>query len=167
MDLFDLGGGMQEATLKRREENSGRLNIPADQLPSSANDVCNLTVPDQPYEEKETSSADIMSSSSPSPTQPTSAVSNDPPEDLVKGLMPLRDTPTLVLGVASDILFPAFQQREIAETLRRAGNRSVTHVELGEDRSLFGHDTFLLDLEGVGGDKEVFGMRIMKPVLLN
>jgi homoserine acetyltransferase len=156
MDLFDLGGGMQEATLKRREENSGRLNIPADQLPTAgANDVCNLTVPDTPYEEKETSSADIMSSS-PSPTQSTSAVSNDPPEDLVKGLMPLRDTPTLVLGVASDILFPAFQQREIAETLRRAGNRSVTHVELGEDRSLFGHDTFLLDLEGVGGEIKRF-----------
>jgi homoserine O-acetyltransferase len=160
MDLFDLGGGQQEATLKRREENSGRLNIPADQLPGSnngTNDVCNLTLPDQPYEEKETSSADIMSSSSSSsPNQPTSAVSSDPPEDLVKGLMPLRDTPTLVLGVASDILFPAFQQREIAETLRRAGNRSVTHVELGEDRSLFGHDTFLLDLEGVGGEIKRF-----------
>jgi len=146
---------MQEATLKRREENSGRLNIPADQL--SDTNVCNLTVPDQPYEEKETSSADIMSSSSSSPTQSASAVvSNDPPEDLVKGLLPLRDTPTLVLGVASDILFPAFQQREIAETLRRAGNRSVTHVELGEDRSLFGHDTFLLDLEGVGGEIKRF-----------
>ena len=154
MDLFDLGGGMQEATLKRREENSGRLNIPADQLPADAN-ACNLTLPDQPYEEKETSSADIMSSPS-STQQSTSAVSNDPPEDLVKGLMPLRDTPTLVLGVASDILFPAFQQREIAETLRRAGNRSVTHVELGEDRSLFGHDTFLLDLEGVGGEIKRF-----------
>jgi len=155
MDLFDLGGGMQEATLKRREENSGRLNIPADQLPSDAS-ACNLTLPDQPYEEKETSSADIMSSSSATPTQSASAVSSDPPEDLVKGLMPLRDTPTLVLGVASDILFPAFQQREIAETLRRAGNRSVTHVELGEDRSLFGHDTFLLDLEGVGGEIKRF-----------
>jgi homoserine acetyltransferase len=147
---------------KRREENSGRLNIPTDQLPGSnngTNDVCNLTLPDQPYEEKETSSADIMSSTSSSPSssgQSTSAVSNDPPEDLVKGLMPLRDTPTLVLGVASDILFPAFQQREIAETLRRAGNRSVTHVELGEDRSLFGHDTFLLDLEGVGGEIKRF-----------
>jgi homoserine acetyltransferase len=155
LDIFDLGGVLKHATLKRREENSGRLNIPADQLPAgAANDVCNLTVPDQPYEEKETSSADIMSS--PSSTQSTSAVSNDPPEDLVKGLMPLRDTPTLVLGVASDILFPAFQQREIAETLRRAGNRSVTHVELGEDRSLFGHDTFLLDLEGVGGEIKRF-----------
>ena len=93
-----------------------------------------------------------MSSSS----QSGSVVSNEPPEDLVKGMSPLRNTPTLVLGVVSDILFPAFQQREIAETLRRAGNRSVTHVELGEDRSLFGHDTFLLDLEGVGGEIKRF-----------
>jgi len=30
------------------------------------------------------------------------------------------------------------------------GNRVVTHVELGEDKSLFGHDTFLLDLVNVG-----------------
>lgn len=147
MDLFDLGRGLQEATLQRREENSDRLKIPAGQQPSAA-DACNLTVPDKPYEETEASSSDIMSS--PSSTAPMS--SDEPPEDLVKGLASLRDTPTLVMGVASDILFPAWQQREIAETLRRVGNRKVTHVELGEDRSLFGHDTFLLDLEGVGGE---------------
>ena len=80
------------------------------------------------------------------------AVTEEPPEDLVKGLNALRDTPALVMGVASDILFPAWQQREVAAALRKAGNRRVTHVELGEDRSLFGHDTFLLDLEGVGGE---------------
>jgi len=56
-----------------------------------------------------------------------------------------------VMGVASDILFPAWQQREIAETLRAAGNQKVEHAELGEDVSLFGHDTFLLDLENIGG----------------
>lgn len=147
MDLFDLGRGLQEATLQRREENSDRLKVPAGQQPSAA-DACSLTVPDQPYEETETTSADVMSSdSSASPSD-----TDEPPEDLIKGLTPLRDTPALVMGVASDILFPAWQQREIAETLRRVGNRRVTHVELGEDRSLFGHDTFLLDLEGVGGE---------------
>jgi homoserine acetyltransferase len=75
---------------------------------------------------------------------------------LVKGMQGLRDIPALVLGVASDILFPAWQQREIAAALRKVGNRRVTHVELGEDRSLFGHDTFLLDLEGVGGEIKRF-----------
>lgn len=58
----------------------------------------------------------------------------------------------MILGVASDILFPAWQQREIAETLRAGGNQQVKHVELGEDVSLFGHDTFLLDVEHVGGN---------------
>ncbi|EXU97037.1 serine O-acetyltransferase, partial [Metarhizium robertsii] len=71
-------------------------------------------------------------------------------------LAALRDTPTLVLGVASDILFPAWQQREIAQSLRLAGNRGVTHVELSEEMSLFGHDTFLLDLEHVGGNVRMF-----------
>jgi homoserine O-acetyltransferase len=54
------------------------------------------------------------------------------------------------MGVASDILFPAWQQREIAESLCAGGSRTVDHVELGEDLSLFGHDTFLLDLENIG-----------------
>jgi homoserine O-acetyltransferase len=74
----------------------------------------------------------------------------------VLGLKVLRDHPALVMGVESDILFPAWQQREIAETLRRAGNKSVTHVELGEDVSLFGHDSFLLDLEHIGGNLKQF-----------
>ena len=37
-----------------------------------------------------------------------------------------------------------------SETLRAGGNRVVTHVELGEDKSLFGHDIFLLDLVNLG-----------------
>ncbi len=79
-----------------------------------------------------------------------------PPEDLVLGLSPLRNHPTLVMGAASDILFPAWQQYEVAEALRRAGNRYVCHVELSEEQSLFGHDTFLLDLECIGGNLKTF-----------
>lgn len=148
MDLFDLGKELQEATLARRKENSSKLSQQLSQQESLA-EACSLSLPDQPYEEQSVSSADIMASSS--ATDKTLEPSS-PPEDLVNGLKPLREIPTLVLGVASDILFPAWQQREIAETLRKGGNRKVTHVELGEDRSLFGHDTFLLDLEGVGGE---------------
>ena len=55
--------------------------------------------------------------------------------------------PTLVIGVQSDILFPCWQQREVADVLRRSGTR-VTHVELDAP---YGHDTFLIDLERVGG----------------
>lgn len=147
MDIFDLGRKLQDDTARRRQNNAGQL---ADRRKvghdSAETNLSTLALPEKPYEEQE-SSADIMSSD-----QPSSTSSDGPPDDLIKGLSSLRNTPTLVMGVASDILFPAWQQREIAESLRRAGNRMVTHVELGEDRSLFGHDTFLLDLEGVGGE---------------
>ncbi|KAK4624402.1 Serine O-succinyltransferase [Fulvia fulva] len=151
MDLFDLGAQLQEATAERRKSHADRLQGAF--LEQAKEDRCTLSLPDEPYQEQE-SSADMMAANLSSSHQPTQ--SSAPPEDLIKGLVPLRDIPTLVLGVASDILFPAWQQHEIAETLRRVGNRSVTHVELGEDRSLFGHDTFLLDLEGVGGEIKRF-----------
>jgi homoserine O-acetyltransferase len=55
--------------------------------------------------------------------------------------------PTLVIGVTSDILFPAWQQRELASALRKQG-AAVTYVELDAP---YGHDTFLIDREHVGG----------------
>ncbi|PLW56056.1 hypothetical protein PCANC_03943 [Puccinia coronata f. sp. avenae] len=61
----------------------------------------------------------------------------------------------LILGVQTDILFPIALQRELAEAIRssssdRPPNHSpaVTYFEL---HSPFGHDTFLIDLHGVGG----------------
>ena len=137
MDLFDLGQSHQIATKARREENSSRQGM--------FNDTsCSLTLPAKNYEEQGTAS------------EMEKAVENGlalgPPEDLVAGMKPLKDHPVLVMGVASDILFPAWQQREIAETIKATGNTNVKHVELGEDLSLFGHDTFLLDLEHIGGN---------------
>jgi len=55
--------------------------------------------------------------------------------------------PTLVIGVRSDILFPSWQQRDLAVRLREAGTE-VVHVELDAP---WGHDTFLIDKPGVGG----------------
>jgi homoserine acetyltransferase len=60
--------------------------------------------------------------------------------DLAAGLRPLAWTPTLILGVQSDILFPVEQQREMADALRMAGNDQVSYYELG---GVWGHDTFL------------------------
>ncbi|KXT07019.1 hypothetical protein AC578_7208 [Pseudocercospora eumusae] len=152
MDLFDLGKALQDSTAERRAANADRLQGAfVDQIKQ---DRCTLSIPDEPYQEQESSEELMAGEASDSVKQSTPG--SGPPEDLVKGLVPLRDIPTLVVGVASDILFPAWQQREIAETLRRVGNRSVSHAELGEDRSLFGHDTFLLDLEGVGGEIKRF-----------
>ena len=147
MDLFDLGASNQSATASRRAAQAARLNEgQAEEIEAAS---CTLTLPDSPYEEQPESggSTDLHT-----PVQQSS----EPPQDLIVGLKGLRDHPALVMGVASDILFPAWQQREIAETLRRAGNNRVTHVELGEDVSLFGHDSFLLDLEHIGGNLKQF-----------
>ena len=147
MDLFDLGASNQSATASRRAAQLARLNEgQAEEIEAAS---CTLTLPDSPYEEQPESGGSTDLSA---PVQQSS----EPPQDLIVGLKGLRDHPALVLGVASDILFPAWQQREIAETLRRAGNNRVTHVELGEDVSLFGHDSFLLDLEHIGGNLKQF-----------
>lgn len=55
--------------------------------------------------------------------------------------------PVLILGVNSDILFPVEQQRLTAELLREGGNARTTFYELN---SIYGHDTFMLDLNNVG-----------------
>ena len=60
--------------------------------------------------------------------------------DLAAGFRPLSNTPALILGVQSDILFPVEQQREVADALRIAGNQMVSYYELG---GVWGHDTFL------------------------
>lgn len=54
--------------------------------------------------------------------------------------------PTLILGVKSDILFPVWQQLEVAEILQAYGTK-VTYYEL---RAKYGHDTFLIDINTVG-----------------
>ncbi|KAI9137646.1 Alpha/Beta hydrolase protein, partial [Paraphysoderma sedebokerense] len=66
---------------------------------------------------------------------------------LLNGFNYLRDTPALVLGVQSDILFPIWQQKEISEFLKKVGNSCVTYYELD---AIYGHDTFLLDKVSVG-----------------
>jgi homoserine O-acetyltransferase len=150
MDLFDLGLEHRTHINKVRQENAGKLQAFLEGRATagdSTGDLCNLTLPEKPYEEKEQPAAAAVENKAVSAAVDV----NQPSQDLVAGLKPLANTPALVLGVASDILFPAWQQREIAETLKRAGNRDVTHIELGEEKSLFGHDTFLLDLEHVGG----------------
>ncbi|KAK5944824.1 Serine O-succinyltransferase [Knufia obscura] len=143
MDMFDLGAEHQAGMRQRRKQNQDRLSK-QQAMPASDDLSCSLTLPSEKYQEKE--------SVAPMDEVVAGVVASGPPQDLVKGMMGLKSHPTLVMGVASDILFPAWQQREIAETLKATGNRAVTHVELGEDLSLFGHDTFLLDLKHIGGN---------------
>jgi len=55
--------------------------------------------------------------------------------------------PVMVIGVQTDALFPVTQQREIADALKDSGNEAVTYFELD---SIYGHDTFLLNINDVG-----------------
>jgi len=55
--------------------------------------------------------------------------------------------PALVIGVTSDLLFPVWQQRELAQDLEKNGS-DVTYLELDAP---YGHDTFLIEKERVGG----------------
>ena len=144
MDLFDLGKEHQVEIARLREQTGQKISSGKLGALGSGEQSCNLTLPESPYSEQPSNVT------SQHPLDLVTSSPSGPPDDLIAGLAPLRYHPTLVMGVASDILFPAWQQKEIAETLRAAGNRSVTHVELGEDTSLFGHDTFLLDLEHIG-----------------
>lgn len=148
MDLFDLGRTNQQVTAQRRAEREELIQSGSQPKVNDAS--CSLTLPDLPYAEQTDTESQMDESIMSLPAD------SRPPEDLIAGLAPLRDIPTLVMGVASDILFPAWQQREVANALRLAGNRNVNHVELSEEQSMFGHDTFLLDLKNVGGNIKNF-----------
>jgi homoserine O-acetyltransferase/O-succinyltransferase len=50
---------------------------------------------------------------------------------------------TLIIGVTSDVLFPLYQQEEMANALRRAGHRT----QFACLPSINGHDSFLIDRE--------------------
>lgn len=147
MDLFDLGVETQQAATLRRSKREQEMQ--SGHAPAANSPACSLTLPEKPYLEQP-GATELDGEDLPIPADIR------PPEDLIAGLAPLRDIPTLVMGVASDILFPAWQQREVAAALRLAGNRNVSHVELSEEQSMFGHDTFLLDLKNVGGSVQNF-----------
>lgn len=77
--------------------------------------------------------------------------------DLERGLESLAGKQVLVVGAKSDILFPSWQQREVYEMLKniqskqQMSSENLTLVELSEEVSQYGHDTFLLDVKNVGG----------------
>jgi len=59
------------------------------------------------------------------------------------GMAKIKVNKALVIGVTTDILFPASQQREIADSLEATG----TDVDYVEINSVNGHDAFLIDDE--------------------
>lgn len=148
MDLFDLSASNMGEINEIRARNAYKLDLKPGSTsdpPTDSSTTCTLTLPSEPYTEQPRPSSATTTASSPAPST-----------NLINGLSPLRNHKSLVLGVASDILFPAWQQREIANALVAANGDgdggNVRYVELSEEQSMFGHDTFLLDLVGVGGE---------------
>jgi homoserine O-acetyltransferase len=68
------------------------------------------------------------------------------PDGAARATLDSIHCPALVIGVTSDILFPVWQQRELASLLEAVGG-GVSYVELD---ALYGHDTFLIEKERIG-----------------
>lgn len=136
MDLFDLGCSTQTPP----------KNLVSDEG-SQKKTGFSLTLPEYPYEEQPESNVEVSSKYT---------KLRKPLKELVDALKDLKEHPFLIMGVESDILFPAWQQKEIADALKLVGNENVTHCELGLDKSLFGHDTFLLDVKNIGRKLKLF-----------
>lgn len=129
MDLFDLGVGNRSRADHRRAQAKASALTP--QNPEKEN------VPQKPYQER-------IDKATISPEEAL--------EDLRVGLKKISHKDILVVGVESDILFPVWQQREIAEVLKSTSDEkdNIRYFELGNDISNYGHDTFLLSLDHIG-----------------
>ena len=64
--------------------------------------------------------------------------------------------PTLTMGIWSDMLYPSYQQRQIADVLTAAGT-AADYVEID---SPHGHDAFLIEFDQVGPPIEKFLQRV-------
>src|SRR5215212_4390207 len=73
-------------------------------------------------------------------------------ETLKAALNHVKVQRTLIIGVKSDLLFPLYQQQELADVLRECG-REVQFVAL---ESISGHDSFLIDQERFGSAVQTF-----------
>lgn len=135
MDLFDLGVGNRTRAARRRSQAEASATAP--KSPESEN------LPSEPYQER-------IDKATISPEEAL--------EDLRVGLQKISHKDILVVGVESDILFPVWQQREIAEVLRSTSpdKENIRYFELGNDISNYGHDTFLLSLDHIGPPVQKF-----------
>ncbi|ESW96161.1 hypothetical protein KL918_000109 [Ogataea parapolymorpha] len=142
MDLFDMSLSARTKAARSRQQTEARYNgeyVPDSELEYKPVDQCSF---DEPMRENK---------------RTRRMTPEEAAEDLKRGLAKLAAKEVLVIGVESDILFPAWQQREMADLLRqgareRGGDGSnIRHVELSKEDSFYGHDTFLLALDHIGG----------------
>lgn len=130
MDVFDLGK-------KNRERAQSIRDSTARQYCSERFEQHSSTVPEEPYKETIKKATDTL---------------EDSWKDLQDGMAKIANKKVLVVGVESDILFPVWQQREIADVLKSVSQQkeNIEYLELGTDISNYGHDTFLLNLDHFG-----------------
>lgn len=138
MDLFDLSHTDRSKAEKRRSQAEQNYLAEQQEVTSS--------IPNEPYKEKSGSNM----------VTPAEALA-----DLELGLEKIAHKDILVIGVESDILFPVWQQREIASVLKKNKKKhghqgNIEYFELGNEISNFGHDTFLLSLDDIGGPVKKF-----------
>ena len=129
MDLFDLSSSNRSKALQKRTATEQSWN--------SQNNISEShSVPPEPYKEK-------VGSATVTPEESL--------EDLRNGISKISHKDVLVIGVESDILFPVWQQREIADVLMQNNTTGdIRYFELGTNISNYGHDTFLLSLDHIG-----------------
>jgi homoserine O-acetyltransferase len=155
MDIFDMSRSETTKLQRQRENNLPKieeilkrrqqLERPDEVDSRIMADICRSVIGTQSALEGKQDEAEVKETNS---KKRLTTLSSDPAtQDLVEGMKGIN-MPTLVLGVQSDILFPVWQQKEIAECLRASGNNRVTYYELD---AMFGHDTFLIDRVSVGG----------------
>lgn len=135
MDLFDMGANNRQRALRSRAQaeklQSDPFAVNSEDLEYKPTDICSLEGI-QPKRTKRELSSDEAA------------------EDLSQGLKALQNVECLIIGVESDLLFPAWQQREVYTHLLKNGTQ-VEHMELTEEESFYGHDTFLLKVDQIGG----------------
>lgn len=131
MDMFDLGASNRARASRLKAEAKEAYFGPQDVEQDKYN------VPEEPYREKNSVS---------------SVSAEESRHDLEKGMQKISHKDIMVVGVESDILFPVWQQREIADVLRATSPHedNIEYLELGTNVSNYGHDTFLLSLDHFG-----------------
>lgn len=140
MDLFDLGARNRNKALKSRHQSEniyfGEVIQDSD-LEYKSNDTCNFNEPIKT-------------------TRSRRFTGEEAQEDLLDGLSKFAHKDVLIIGVESDILFPAWQQKEIADMLSKGSKlkgcdgKNIKHIELSQEDSFYGHDTFLLAMDHIG-----------------
>ncbi|KAI9490238.1 homoserine O-acetyltransferase [Zychaea mexicana] len=145
MDIFDMSKSSIDALKDNRRRNGHKIEKLLHEKQTFAQ-----VVGDQSALEMHDAGAAPSATTAAEKKRPTltTLTETDPAvQDLIDGMRNIT-MPTLILGAQSDILFPVWQQKEIAECLRAGGNKRVTYYELD---AMFGHDTFLIDRVSVGG----------------